>query len=181
MTSHSQYKCINTSKHAHRRLVVWMCNVTSLVGKGPELVQKVTLYQLDIVQSGQTSEWSEENVLQQMKRGNECSQKVFGASTLQGDFAIEGRLPWAAARRIPPWSSHQLVVLTDDSSETGWWNDEACEDWVVMENGSMNELEAIVSKKTVARWKANSEGASLSYWIDVPSWCEPMMLVDSPR
>ena len=56
MTSHSQYKCINTSKHAHCRLVVWMCNVTSLVGKEPELVQKVTLYQLDIVQSGQTSE-----------------------------------------------------------------------------------------------------------------------------
>lgn len=85
-----------------------------------------------------------------MIRDNESCHKVFWASPLKGDFVIEGHLPRASARRIPTL----VVLVADDSSETGWWNDEGGEAgesakagrwWGVgghVQNSSMNDLNA---------------------------------------
>ena len=49
--------------------------------------------------------------------------------SLQGRFMIEGRLPWAAARRIPLWC---LDTQDRQMTQWRWWSWWICKDWAVM-------------------------------------------------
>lgn len=68
-------------------------------------------------QSGETREWSEENVHYSRWCDNSFSSESL--QSLRGDVVIKGRLPWAAAGKIPPW---RVQTLESRLCWQWWWH-----------------------------------------------------------